>query len=168
MLTPTIQCNFWTLFDSKGILCLNVTKKWHDLHTPNARWLACYGLHILAWICGGAQLLRFCHLLDHTSIQLFLQLNVIGRRYFLGDITRFFFPFLIFSFFDIPHFNYYEGFFMRIFLPQINSSSIFQDLTYNPILASINFSMRIAQLTLDELHSKPPFHKLRKLGVKVS
>ena len=48
VLTSTIYFNIWALSNSKGVLCIYVVQHWDNLHTPNARWLVYYNVHILA------------------------------------------------------------------------------------------------------------------------
>ena len=59
-----------------------------------------------------------------------------------------------------------QGLFVSIFFPHLSSFPKFQGPTDNPILASkLVHVLKIPQPTLSELHSKQPFHGLRKLRV---
>ena len=71
-------------------MCLEILD---DLHTPNARWLAYCGLHFLAWeFVKVVNCWVVPHLVDHTSILLFFQVNLVGQRFFFwwdnNDIFR--------------------------------------------------------------------------------
>jgi hypothetical protein len=59
-----------------------------NLHTPYVRWLANYGLHIFGMrICGYARLLSCSHPVDHTTIRLIFQVNLVGLWSSPGDKT---------------------------------------------------------------------------------
>ena len=60
----------------------------NNLHTPNARWVAQYSMHIHGMkICGGAHLLSWCHLVDYIGILLIFYVNLMGQRSLLEDKT---------------------------------------------------------------------------------
>ena len=101
-----VKSKRYLMFTSNFLLCLhqsfNITFKhfmisrelfaymwleiWDSLRTPNARWLAYSGLHISAWeFCRGGQLLSCSHQVDHTSIPLIPQVNLIDQRSFFGE-----------------------------------------------------------------------------------
>ena len=55
-------------------------------HTPSARWLDYCGLHLLMReFVEDAWLLSWTHLVDHTSIPLIFQVNLIDQRSFSSD-----------------------------------------------------------------------------------
>ena len=63
-----------------------------NLHTPNTRWLAYHGFaHFDTKIGEGAQLLSYSHMVDHMSIMLIFQVNLIGQKYFLGRYNKAFY-----------------------------------------------------------------------------
>ena len=90
-------------------------------------------------ICGGAQLLSCSHLVDYTSIPLIFQVNLIGRRSFLGIKYG--------TFLCISSFNCYDEKIQKVahahFFPQNSSSPMFQDPT------------KKSHLTLILIHDNP-------------
>jgi hypothetical protein len=59
-----------------------------SLHTPNARWLTYYDLHILTWEIVELLYYWVFPLVDHTSGPLVFKINLIGRSkaFFWGGI----------------------------------------------------------------------------------
>ena len=91
VLTLSVLLNFWTLYGIVRILCIYVvraiTELWDSLHTPNARWLAFWNLHVFDMrIFGVVQVLSCSHLVDHISIQLIFKVNLINQRSFFGRL----------------------------------------------------------------------------------
>ena len=99
-------------------------KIWNILHTSYARWIAYYGLHILAWEFVDAQLLSCSHPMEHTRIMLDFHVNLIGAMSFWRD--------RIWHLLCISSFNCYNLKFQRVIgahpPPGYSSSPMFQDL----------------------------------------
>ena len=91
VLTSTVKFNNWTLLDIWGIICIYVVKNkgqftYSKCKVADLSWFAHFGMRI----GGGPQLLSCSHLVDHTSISLIFQVNLIGQTSFLGDKTWYF------------------------------------------------------------------------------
>ena len=134
-------------------------KIWDNLHTLDARWASLlWFAHFTMRICGGMQLPSCSYLVDHISIPLIFQMNLIGNDPFWEDETWFF----TILFFCIPSLKKSKGLFM--WSPPLNIAHFLcfkMILKRNPILTS-KLTYENSTTRLSEMHSKQPFHQLGK------
>ena len=96
---------------------------------PSLLWLAHFGMRS----CTCAQLLSSSHLVDHTSIPLIFQVNLIGQRFVSGDKA---WPFLMQHFLQLLYSKHPKELFMPIPPFKIAHFPCFKILWTNPILTS--------------------------------
>lgn len=132
---------------------------WDSLHTPKTRRLAYCVLLILRrefvemlnyWVVS--------HPVDHTSLPLILQVNLIGQRFvFKGIKHDNFSTTLLPSIIITQRVLYMPNFYLKI--TRVPCS---KNLQIYPILTS-KLVIKISQPTLSEMHSRQPFYSLGKL-----
>ena len=111
-------------------------------------WFAHFGMRIGE----GGRVLSCSHLVDHTSIPLIIQVNLI-------DKTR---QFLVHHFLQLLYSKTPKGQFMIIYSVEIAHLPCFKILWITPILTS---KLVHENPTLSEIYLKQPLHRLGKLRV---